>query len=108
MKHANLIGCAVAVLVVTGLASPVSADMTAEEKKTEREDVQKMAKETLSRLYAAQPSAKKSVTDATGYAVFSSFGTKIFIAGGGKGSGLAVNNRTKKVTYMKMLEVQAV
>jgi lipid-binding SYLF domain-containing protein len=32
---------------------------------------------------------------------------KIFVAGGGKGKGIVVNNKTKKETFMKMLEVQA-
>ncbi len=32
---------------------------------------------------------------------------KIFFAGGGSGKGVAVNNATKKRTYMKMIEVQA-
>jgi len=39
--------------------------------------------------------------------VFSNFGMKIFFAGGGSGKGIAVNNATKKETFMKMLEVQA-
>ena len=32
---------------------------------------------------------------------------KILFAGGGTGKGLVVNNRTKKETFMKMVEVQA-
>jgi lipid-binding SYLF domain-containing protein len=81
--------------------------MTDKEKKGAREEVQKMAKETLERLYKAQPSARQAVAKAAGYAVFSNFGLKIFVAGSGKGEGLAFNNNTKKTTYMKMLEVQA-
>ena len=44
-----------------------------------------MAKETLTRLYKVQPSAKKAVSESSGYAVFSNFGTKIFVIGGGAG-----------------------
>jgi len=76
-------------------------------KKQKRADVHQMAGETLARLYKAQPSAKKVVESAAGYAVFSNFGMKIFVAGGGSGKGLAVNNKTKKETFMKMVEVQA-
>jgi lipid-binding SYLF domain-containing protein len=47
------------------------------------------------------------VQSGAGYAVFSNFGMKIFVAGGGSGSGLAVNNKTRKETFMKMVEVQA-
>jgi lipid-binding SYLF domain-containing protein len=76
-------------------------------KEQKRADVRKMAKGTLSRLYKLQPSAKKSVESAAGYAVFSNFGMKIFFVGGGSGKGIAVNNKTKKETFMKMLEAQA-
>jgi lipid-binding SYLF domain-containing protein len=69
--------------------------------------VQKVSRDTLSRLYKAQPSAKKAVEGAAGYATFSNFGMKILIAGGGSGSGIAIDNKTKKATYMKMVEVQA-
>ena len=80
---------------------------TKEELKQHKADVRKMAGDTLSRLYKVQPSAKKAVESAAGYAVFSNFGMKIFFAGGGSGKGVAVNNKTKKETFMKMVEVQA-
>ena len=54
-----------------------------------------------------QPSARKAVESAAGYAAFSNFGMKILVAGGGSGKGIAVNNKTKATTYMKMAEVQA-
>jgi lipid-binding SYLF domain-containing protein len=76
-------------------------------KEQNRAEVRKMANDTLSRLYKIQPSARKAVGNATGYAVFSNFGMKIFFAGGGSGKGIAVNNKTKKETFMKMVEVQA-
>ena len=107
MKHRNPIFWALIVILAVGMSSLAFAAMTDKEKMTAREEVQKMAKETLERLYKAQPSAKQAVAKAAGYAVFSNFGLKIFVAGSGKGEGLAVNNATKAVTYMKMLEVQA-
>jgi lipid-binding SYLF domain-containing protein len=73
----------------------------------ERAEIRKMAKDTLVRLYKAQPSAKKAVQSAAGYAVFSNFGMKIFVAGGGSGKGVALSNTSKKETFMKMVEVQA-
>ncbi len=73
----------------------------------ERADVRKMARDTLTRLYKAQPIARKSVERGTGYAVFSNFGMKIGIAGGGRGKGVAFVNATKKETFMKMIELQA-
>ena len=76
----------------------------AEEKRSE---IQAMKTETLNELYSKEPGARKHVQNAKGYAVFSNFGMKIFLAGGGKGSGVAINNSTKKNTYMKMVELQA-
>jgi len=73
----------------------------------ERAEISKMAKETLSRLYKLEPSAKKSVSKSAGYAVFSNFGMKIFFAGGGSGKGIVFDNKTKKQTFMKMVEIQA-
>jgi lipid-binding SYLF domain-containing protein len=76
-------------------------------KADKQKEVQKVSRETLAQLYKTQPSAKKAVEGAAGYAAFSNFGMKIFLAGGGSGSGMAVDNKTKKITYMKMIEVQA-
>jgi len=76
-------------------------------KEEKQKEVQRMSRETLARLYKTQPSAQKAIEGAAGYAVFSNFGMKIFMAGGGTGSGMAVDNNSKKMTYMKMVEVQA-
>jgi len=81
------------------VAAPTKAEQQA--------DVRKVTNETLNRLYKIQPSARNAVQNAAGYAVFSNFGMKIFLAGGGTGSGIAVDNKTNKETFMKMVEVQA-
>ena len=73
----------------------------------EKEDIRKMSTETLNRLYKVQPSAKEAISKAAGYAVFSNFGMKILVAGSGSGKGLAMNNKSKKETFMKMIEAQA-
>ena len=97
------------VLLLAAVASPPSAFGAddAKKKETARADIVKMSDATLSRLYKAQPQAKATIEKAAGYAVFSNFGMKIFVAGGGSGKGVAVSNATKKKTYMKMVEVQA-
>jgi lipid-binding SYLF domain-containing protein len=107
MRQKTLCLWAGILIAVMGVASVASAAMTDKEKKAAQQDVQKMAKETLNQLYKTQPKAKQAVGKAAGYAVFSNFGLKIFLAGSGQGKGMAVNNRTKAATYMKMLEVQA-
>jgi lipid-binding SYLF domain-containing protein len=60
-----------------------------------------------SKLYQAEPAAKAAVERAAGCAVFNNMGVKILFAGSGKGKGIAVDNKTKKETFMKMIELQA-
>jgi lipid-binding SYLF domain-containing protein len=66
-----------------------------------------MTQDTLTRLYKAEPPAKAAVDNAYGYAVFSNMGVKILFGGSGNGRGMAVDNKTKQQTYMKMFEIQA-
>ena len=40
-------------------------------------------------------------------AIARNFGTKIFVAGGGGGEGIIIDNKAKKETLMKMVELQA-
>jgi lipid-binding SYLF domain-containing protein len=95
------------VLFVGALLAGGPVEAKGAKKEQEQAKVRKMAKETLVRLYSIQPSAERAVQNAVGYAVFSNFGMKIFVAGGGKGKGVAVNNATKEETFMKMAEIQA-
>jgi lipid-binding SYLF domain-containing protein len=62
---------------------------------------------TLSSLYAVKPKAEQFIREAAGYATFTNFGLKILVAGGGSGSGVAVNNATGQKTYMRMVQVNA-
>jgi len=77
------------------------------DKAKDQAEVRTAAQNALAALYKAQPSARKTVESAAGYAAFSNFGMKILVAGGGSGEGVAVNNKTKAMTYMKMAEIQA-
>jgi len=95
----------VAVLCACSLAVPGVS--VAAGKADQQADVRKAAQQVLADLYKVQPSARKAVESAAGYAAFTNFGMKILVAGGGSGKGVAVNNRTKTTTYMKMAEVQA-
>ncbi len=85
----------------------LAADMTEEEIQELRGEIDAQAQEVLDELYELTPGAKKHIENAAGYAVFSNFGLKIFVAGTGTGRGVAHNNETGKRTYMKMLELQA-
>ena len=104
-------------LLILSLAFMVSAPALAGESKEnkekqakanqERQEIRKVAQDILARLYKAQPSAKAAIGKAAGYATFSNFGMKIFVAGSGTGKGVAVDSKTKKETFMKMVELQA-
>jgi lipid-binding SYLF domain-containing protein len=96
-------------MVVLALACALMAPglSSAASKQESQAEVKKVADQALAAVYKAQPSAKKAVESAAGYAAFGNFGMKILVAGGGSGKGVAVNNKTKAVTYMKMAEVQA-
>jgi lipid-binding SYLF domain-containing protein len=72
-----------------------------------QKEVRKMAHDTLQRLYKAEPLTRAAIKASAGYAVFSNKGVKILVAGSGKGQGVAVNKKSQKETFMKMLEVQA-
>lgn len=97
-------------MVALALAFPAAAqakEMSAGERDQKRAEIRKTADATLKDLYKVQPAAKKAIANAAGYAVFSNFGMKIFVAGGGQGQGVAVDKKTGARTYMKMAEVQA-
>src|SRR3954452_6608926 len=85
----------------------VFSDAADDDKAKEQKQVRDVANKTLQQLYKAQPKAKTAIAHAAGYAVFSNMGVKILLAGSGKGKGIAVNNKTKKEIFMKMIELQA-
>jgi lipid-binding SYLF domain-containing protein len=97
---------AIALMLSFTLTAPLWS-ASKEEIQQQKADIRKMAKETLARLYKIQPSSQKTIGKSAGYAVFSNFGTKIFLVGGGSGKGVVYDNKTKKETFMKMIELQA-
>lgn len=108
VKTVLAVTVASAILICSAFSTaPVWAAKKEPTKAQKQADVRKTVNETLNRLYKLQPTSKEVIAKAAGYAVFSNFGMKIFFAGGGSGKGIAVNNATKKETFMKMLEVQA-
>jgi lipid-binding SYLF domain-containing protein len=94
-------------ILVLACAMVLPATTFAANKADEQAEVRQAAQSALDALYKVQPSARKSVESAAGYAAFSNFGMKILVAGSGTGKGVAVNNKTKTTTYMKMAELQA-
>jgi lipid-binding SYLF domain-containing protein len=81
--------------------------VAAESVQEKREDVMRLADNTLTQLYGMVPGAREAVRNSVGYAVFSDQGVKILFFGSGLGKGVVINNATKKATYMVMGQVQA-
>ena len=71
-----------------------------------RQQVREMSQDALSSLYEIAPGTKRAIEKSAGYAVFSTFGVKLFFAGGTTGKGIVVNSRTERQTFMKMVQVQ--
>jgi lipid-binding SYLF domain-containing protein len=101
MKRRSVILAVGAGAAVPGLV------FAAKDKGKEQAEVKKAADQAMAAVYKLQPSARQAVAKAAGYAAFSNFGMKILVAGSGTGKGVAVNNKTKALTYMKMAELQA-
>jgi len=98
-------------LLIASLALSFAAEASLFKKEgtpdEQRAEIRKASNQALAELYKAQPAAKSQIQKAAGYAVFSNFGMKILVAGGGSGRGIVINNRTKQETFMRMAEVQA-
>jgi lipid-binding SYLF domain-containing protein len=68
-----------------------------------RANIRKMAAETLAHLYKTKPSARQAIDSAAGYAVFDNMGVHLLLLSTAHGHGIAVNQKTKQETFMKML-----
>ena len=71
-----------------------------------RQQVREMSQDALASLYEIAPGARRVIEHSAGYAMFSTFGVKLFFAGGTTGKGMVINRRTNRQTFMKMLQVQ--
>ena len=71
-----------------------------------RQQVREMAQDALSTLYEVAPGTHRVIERAAGYAVFSTFGLKLFFAGGTTGKGIVFNRSTERQTFMKMVQLQ--
>ena len=72
---------------------------------SKRDYIRKIMSQTLADLYKEKPVVRARLEKAAGYAVFSNLNLKIFVLGSGQGYGMAVDNASKKETFMRMAEV---
>lgn len=68
----------------------------------QRKAINNESQETLNMLYKAYPSSKNDIKQSYGYATFSNVGVNLVFFSAEGGSGVAVNNKSGKKTYMKM------
>ena len=98
-----IIATAIGIAVAAGLGS---ADVALGKEPTKAEQqaaIRKEAQSTLAKLYKIQPGAKVAIQKAAGYAAFDNFGMNLLLLSTARGKGIAVDNRSKKETFMKML-----
>ena len=91
----------VLILLASGLAS---AGDSPDEKQAK---ARKMADQTLKDLYKMEPKAQGEIEKSAGYAVFNNMGTNLLLLSTARGSGIAVNSKTKQETFMKMISAGA-
>jgi lipid-binding SYLF domain-containing protein len=67
--------------------------------------IRKMASDSLAELYKLHPAAQGAIQKSAGYAVFSAMGVNVLLLSTAHGAGLAINQRTRQETFMKMISV---
>lgn len=107
IKTSLLIGAFCLGLTNVGVANAsFFGKQTPAEIQKSQDNIKKADKDILAKLYKVQPEAKDLISKSSGYATFSNFGMKIFLAGGGTGKGI-VTPKNGKPIYMDMAEIQA-
>lgn len=91
----------IAVLAIAGCSA--KGDTASQQRNT----IQQMRIDTLSKLYKVHPEARSEILKAKGYAVFSNNSSKILVFGFGSGYGVVKDLKTGKDTYMKMAQAGA-
>ena len=72
-----------------------------------REKTRKMAAQTLQELNKLQPTSNAAIQKSAGYAVFNNMGTNLLLLSTARGSGIAMNTKTKQEIFMKMISAGA-
>jgi lipid-binding SYLF domain-containing protein len=98
----KMIATMLAVALLT--AGAVRAGDDAEKK---RQKSRKMAEQTLKDLAKKEPTSKAAIQSAVGYAVFNNMGTHFLLVSTARGAGIAIDNKTKQETFMKMFSAGA-
>lgn len=92
----------VIIIVITSVLLILSSFSVFADVSEDRQEIKDTRKEILERLYKEQPSTKKEIANATGYATFSNVGGNLIFLSAGGGYGVVHDNSTGKDTYMSM------
>ncbi len=95
MKHFTFI-------LLLALTFAFSAQAYAASRSEQRDEIQKMQSHVLGKLYQVHPGAEKRISNAAGYAVFSSADVAVGFFSGSYGHGIAHDNKNGEETYMQM------
>jgi lipid-binding SYLF domain-containing protein len=101
-KATSVLLLAVLMSTLTGCAAPKGKTVLAK-----RASAQNMVGEALYQLYRLDPTARREVTTAPGYAVFEAIQTQILISSTGNAYGIVRNNLTGGETHMKAFSAGA-
>lgn len=78
-------------------------DLSADEVKQRRLQVNEMTREALERLYAQNPEAKAEIAAAAGYGVFDISSVNVVLLVGATGQGVITDNKSGQKTYMRAI-----
>jgi lipid-binding SYLF domain-containing protein len=88
------------ILAITMLSAVMC--IAAEDNEEKRDKTRKMAAQTLQDLYKLEPTSQASIQKSARYAVFNNTGVNLLLSTA-RGSGIAVNAKSKQETFMKMV-----
>jgi len=69
-------------------------------------EIRTATQSSMEKFYKSKPELRSDVEKAPGYAVFTTYGLS-FVIGGAGGTGVAVDNKSKKETFMHMAQGSA-
>jgi lipid-binding SYLF domain-containing protein len=81
--------------------------IAADDNDEKREKSRKMAAQTLQDLYKLESTAQATIQKSAGYAIFNNTGVNVLLLSTARGAGIAVNNKSKEETFMKMISAGA-
>lgn len=73
----------------------------------QREEINTLSDKALDQLYKKYPNAERVIEKSYAWATLSNTGIKVLVFGSSHGRGLAVNNETGEIVYLRMKELSA-